>query len=54
MKVVAIRRQAQPQAPDGVSLVGGPERLDDVLRASDYLAITLSLSPDCSMSEGSA
>ena len=46
MNVVAIRRQAQPQAPEGVSFVGGPERLDDVLRASDYLAITLSLSPE--------
>ena len=46
MNVVAIRRQAQPQLPEGVSFVGGPERLDDVLRASDYLAITLSLSPE--------
>jgi phosphoglycerate dehydrogenase-like enzyme len=57
MNVVAIRRRAQPQPPEGVSFVGGPERLDDVLRASDYLAITLSLSPetrDSSISEGSA
>jgi phosphoglycerate dehydrogenase-like enzyme len=46
MKVVAIRRQAQLQPPEGVSFVAGPERLDDVLRASDYLAITLSLSPE--------
>ena len=46
MNVVAIRRQAQPRPPEGVSFVGGPERLDDVLRASDYLAITLSLSPE--------
>jgi phosphoglycerate dehydrogenase-like enzyme len=46
MKVVAIRRRAQPQLPDGVSFVGGPERLDDVLRASDYLAVTLSLSAE--------
>ena len=46
MKVVAIRRQAQPHPPDGVSFVGGPERLEEVLRASDYLAITLSLSSE--------
>ena len=32
--------------PPGVSFIGGPERLDDVLRQSDYLAVTLSLSPD--------
>jgi phosphoglycerate dehydrogenase-like enzyme len=43
MKVCAIRRQAEaPQ--DGVMFVGGPERLDEVLGQSDYLAITLSLS----------
>jgi phosphoglycerate dehydrogenase-like enzyme len=45
MKVCAVRRQAQPKPPDGVSFIGGLERLDDVLRQSDYLAITLSLSP---------
>jgi phosphoglycerate dehydrogenase-like enzyme len=45
MKVCAVRRQAQPNAPEGVTCIGGPERLDDVLRSSDYLAITLSLSP---------
>jgi phosphoglycerate dehydrogenase-like enzyme len=46
MKVCAIRRQAQPELPDGVSFIGGPERLDDVLRQADYLVITLSLSPE--------
>jgi phosphoglycerate dehydrogenase-like enzyme len=44
MKVCAVRRQAQADAPPGVSFVGGPERLDDVLRQADYLAVTLSLS----------
>jgi phosphoglycerate dehydrogenase-like enzyme len=44
MTVCAIRRRAQPEPPDGVAFVGGPERLDDVLRQADYLAITLSLS----------
>jgi len=46
MKVCAIRRHAQPECPDGVSFIGGPERLDDVLRQSDYLVITLSLSAE--------
>lgn len=46
MTICAVRRQAQSAVPEGVSFIGGPERLDDVLRASDYLAITLSLSPE--------
>jgi len=46
MTVCAIRREAQPAAPDGVSFIGGPERLDEVLRQSDFLAVTLSLSPE--------
>ncbi len=44
MQVCAIRRQAHSDAPDGVSFIGGPELLDEVLRQADYLAITLSLS----------
>src|SRR4029077_18907537 len=36
----------QPDAPEGVAFIGGPERLDDLLGRSDYLAITLSLSPE--------
>ncbi len=44
-QVCAVRRHAQTDAPIGVSFVGGPDRLDDVLRQADYLAITLSLSP---------
>ncbi|MGZ5905275.1 MAG: 2-hydroxyacid dehydrogenase [Reyranella sp.] len=46
MLVCAIRRQAQAEAAGGVSFVGGPERLDDVLRLADYLAVTLSLSSE--------
>ncbi len=46
MRVLAIRRQAQSVAPDGVSLVGSMDRLDEVLRVADYLAVTLSLSPE--------
>jgi phosphoglycerate dehydrogenase-like enzyme len=44
MRVCAIRQHAQTEAPSGLLFVGGPERLDDVLRLADYLAITLSLS----------
>jgi phosphoglycerate dehydrogenase-like enzyme len=46
MTLCAVRRQAQPDAPTGVAFIGGPERLDDVLSTSDYLAVTLSLSPE--------
>ena len=45
MRICAIRTRAQATPPEGVDFVGGPERLDDVLRAADFLAITLSLSP---------
>ncbi|MFM9850655.1 MAG: 2-hydroxyacid dehydrogenase [Hyphomicrobiaceae bacterium] len=45
MQVCAVRRQAQTDVPSGVAFIGGPERLDDVLRQADYLAVTLSLSP---------
>jgi phosphoglycerate dehydrogenase-like enzyme len=45
MQVCAVRRRAQSDPPEGVTFIGGLERLDDVLSASDYLAITLSMSP---------
>jgi phosphoglycerate dehydrogenase-like enzyme len=45
MQVCAIRQQAEAQTPNGLSFVGGPERLDDILQQADYLAVTLSLSP---------
>jgi phosphoglycerate dehydrogenase-like enzyme len=46
MAVCAVRRHAQGDVPQGVSFIGGPERLDDVVRQADYLAVTLSLSPE--------
>jgi phosphoglycerate dehydrogenase-like enzyme len=46
MKVCAVRRTAQPDAPQGLTFLGGPERLDELLGASDYVALTLSLSPE--------
>jgi phosphoglycerate dehydrogenase-like enzyme len=45
MNICAIRRQAQSEPPDGVSFIGGLEQLDDVLCQSDFVAITLPLSP---------
>src|SRR5262249_23614012 len=46
MKVCAVRRRARSDPPPGVIFVGGPERIDELLALSDYLAITLSLSPE--------
>jgi phosphoglycerate dehydrogenase-like enzyme len=46
MRVCAIRRHAQSAMPGSVSFIGGLERLDDVLRRADYLAVTLPLSPE--------
>ena len=43
MDVCAIRRDVSRSPADGLSLLGGPEALDDVLRRADYLAVTLSL-----------
>lgn len=46
MNICAIRRTVQSSPPEGISFVGGPEHLDQVLEQSDYLVVTLSLSPD--------
>ena len=46
MKVCAVRRHAQGDTPQGLMFLGGPERLDELLALSDYLAITLSLSAE--------
>ncbi|HUB45248.1 MAG TPA: 2-hydroxyacid dehydrogenase [Acetobacteraceae bacterium] len=46
MRICAVRRQAQAEAPDGVDFVAGPDRIGDVLRSADHLAVTLSLSPE--------
>ena len=45
MRVCAVRRQTQTDTPNGIALIAGPERLDDVLQQADYLAITLPLTP---------
>lgn len=46
MKVCAMRRRAPSEIPDGISFIGGPQRLNDVLGQSDFVAITLPLSPE--------
>jgi len=43
MTVCAIRREVPDATPDDLAWLRGPAALDDVLRAADYLAITLSL-----------
>ena len=46
MEVLAIRRAAEQRDPHGVGRVRGPDALDDVVARSDYLAITLPLTPE--------
>ena len=41
MEICAIRRDVARSAGDGLALLGGLEILDELLRRSDYLAITL-------------
>jgi phosphoglycerate dehydrogenase-like enzyme len=43
MNVCAIRRDVTRSSAEGLSLLGGPEALDDILQTADYLAVTLSL-----------
>jgi phosphoglycerate dehydrogenase-like enzyme len=46
MTVCAVRRRAQAGSPHGLSFVGGPERLDELLAVSDFVAITVPLSAE--------
>jgi phosphoglycerate dehydrogenase-like enzyme len=43
MRVCAIRRDVAAADAEGLALLGGPEKLDEVLQRADYLAVTLSL-----------
>ena len=43
MAVCAIRRDVTQSDTQGLTFLGGPDALDEVLRQADYLAITLSL-----------
>jgi phosphoglycerate dehydrogenase-like enzyme len=46
MEVLAIRRDASQPDPHRLAFLRGPEALDELLGRSDYLAITLALTPD--------
>jgi phosphoglycerate dehydrogenase-like enzyme len=46
MEIHAIRREPRGTSAEGLTVLGGPEALDDLLRAADYLAITLALTPE--------
>ena len=46
MDVLAIRRDPAAPDPNGLGFVRGPDALEEVLGRSDYLAITLALTPD--------
>jgi phosphoglycerate dehydrogenase-like enzyme len=46
MHVIAIRRDATRPDPHGLPFLRGPEALEELLSRSDYLAITLTLTPD--------
>ena len=43
MRVCAIRREVAAADAEGLDFLGGPERLGEVLKRADYLAVTLSL-----------
>ena len=43
MDVCAIRRHAPKLLPPELTFLGGPDRLEDLLRCSDYVAVTASL-----------
>jgi phosphoglycerate dehydrogenase-like enzyme len=43
MQVLALRRDVTQPSTDDVELLGGPERLDDLLGRADYVVLTLPL-----------
>jgi phosphoglycerate dehydrogenase-like enzyme len=46
MKVCAIRRDVGQSAEDDLMLLGGPDIIDEVLRRSDYVAISMPATPE--------
>jgi phosphoglycerate dehydrogenase-like enzyme len=46
MNVCAIRRDVRRSAADDLELLAGPEAMPEVLKRSDYLALTLPLTPE--------
>lgn len=46
MHVCAVRRQPQAVPPPGVAFIGGTDRLEELLAQSDFLAVTVPLTPE--------
>jgi phosphoglycerate dehydrogenase-like enzyme len=46
MKICAIRRDVRQSAADDLALLGGPEMMDDVLRRSDYVVVSMPATPE--------
>ena len=46
MQVCAIRRNVGQSLTDGLALLGGPDLLDEVLRRSDYLVVSMPATPE--------
>jgi phosphoglycerate dehydrogenase-like enzyme len=46
MKICAIRRDVRQSAADDPALLGGPEMMDDVLRRSDYVVVSMPATPE--------
>ncbi|HEY1430181.1 MAG TPA: 2-hydroxyacid dehydrogenase [Stellaceae bacterium] len=46
MQVCAIRRNIRQSAEDDLTLLGGPDILDEVLRRSDYVVVSMPASPE--------
>jgi phosphoglycerate dehydrogenase-like enzyme len=46
MEVCAIRRNVGRSAEDDLALLGGPDIIDDVLRRSDYVVISMPATPE--------
>ena len=46
MQICAIRRNVEQSSTDGLALLGGPDLLDEILRRSDYLVISMPATPE--------
>jgi phosphoglycerate dehydrogenase-like enzyme len=46
MEVCAIRRDVGQSAGDNLALLGGPDTVDEVLRRSDYLVVSMPATPE--------
>src|SRR5215469_16584321 len=46
MQICALRRNAGQSSTDGLTLLGGPDLLHEILRRSDYLVISMPATPE--------